>query len=452
MNPESVGTESSAYKGLLDELTLVNCMYNLYATHNDDKLKGHSIFVQKGAKEPKDIYDARLHHAWCTNYLGEVIPAQVGAILKEYEIDFSEFTDPTLISWLKNITGTGISLEGVVSQLLHNALLYGYAPWYINYPTYDKGAVHTLRDLQDLNMQPTVVVMDPLSMIEATSMTVNGIIQPARVKFKITQSSSYNPLTGELEDDESTYDAVLVLTSEGIDLYYKNKKNKYEQSGATSPWVKTDDKSTSCTPLTYAVTSEPGAFMYSPPPYAELAQTQAKLYESVGTHDYSVSQACIMILFGKQISKNSNSVDVGAVTLVTADSPTADLRFIEIGGAALTISNVKLERLKAECEALSGITFSGDTANSTATKEVMLSASAANMRQSLVISVAYNLTMILRSLALRGGLKLSNPAAEVHLLKKDATTFVTDATQSTDPNTTVGAFVNNTKKLTGAHS
>ena len=442
---ELVGIPSSLYTELYS--TRIHCkdMYNLTKSYFDARLASVSPYVPKFKNENPETYAARLGYAFTVNMLAEAIDGATGRLADNYEIVIDEIKSPEIKEWCKDLTGTGISIESAALALYFYLWLYGSAPWFINYTQYktengegqpaegNHSVLMTKQQKKALSPRPYLEIFNPLDMIEAFPININGVQHPGRIRIK-TAFKSFSPeydlglasepdLTNYKENDVTL---VRVFTYQGYQFYYQTDSDDWKEGGIFD-W----DKSYG---LLFGCLTFPGQehFYMARPPFEDVAILQALCIaaESDSAVITSVAQLPFLFAPGLATTFKNQSVAIGAATVITGPTG-SDLRYVEVKGTSIEAGIRRIERLIKYAQTISGLQFAGQADGvATATSQILSTAGMTGYSSLAIQYLEDNLNKILKFMALRAG--ITGDIGEVKIEKKGEVVKTTEVQPNGD--------------------
>lgn len=467
-----VANPSSAYTEVERIRKICRDMYDITRTYLSQLNSTDATYVRRVSyKEPDDVYAAKRRHGWSMNHMAEGVDSTSGLLLDKYVIDTSDFTDPQIEVWKKDMTGTGVSLEGLASNLSFNFWLQGSAPWMVEYSRYDPKIMRedgTVTDADRKSLRPYVKVIDPAALLEASSVAHNNQRIPGRIRVMFSEKSYTDPgVAGGFSTTERDVQEVLVATKDRMDIYVKDENGS---------WVLDHNRSVQDYGIgrlmAGAVTIEEdsgSAYMMGSPPFQDVAITQMLILSAEADNGYNTSIAQIPFLFLRAIETlgKKDAIEVGSVYVIRGQKD-SDVEWKEISGTSIKAGVDRIERLSSNAQAITGQIYAGvaESGDITATSQVLSMAGMKRYFARFLQSLSDNLTQILCFMLERNG----NPVPEgacVKIVRKEegigsggfseSGEDVVDREGSSlekegrekEPSTSVGAFVNNTESSAG---
>ncbi|MGT2429259.1 DUF4055 domain-containing protein [Cupriavidus basilensis] len=275
-------------------------------------------YLPQWPNEEKASYDARLSVATLFPAFSRTVEVLAGKPFSK-PLTLGDDVPKRIQDWTEDIDLQGRNLHAFGASLCEDALAAGFCGILVDYPTTD--GLRTQADEQAAGVRPYFVHIRLDDLLGWRYKRVNGAAVLTQLRY----------LECVTEDDgefgESTIEQVRVLTP-----------------GAWQTWRKVDGKddwlphaegTTTLKVVPFVpVYGKRKGFMLGEPPLLDLAHMNVEHWQSKSDQQTILHVARVPILFTKMLG-DEVEITVGANSAVKAQSPEADMKFVEHSGLAI---------------------------------------------------------------------------------------------------------------------
>lgn len=361
-----VATPNAAYRAMAADWELVH-----------DLLGGTRIMRQRGERwlprepgESREAYAIRLNRSILFNGLQRTLQTLVGKPLHR-PAELSGMPEP-LAALAGDVDLGGRNLTVFARDILQAALTDGVTHVLVDHPRQD--------DAETGGARPYLVHVHAADLIGWRGQE-NGI-GSALTRIRIRES--VNRPSGTWED--RTLRQIRVLTPGRFEVWRQKEDGKQD-------WTRADSGQTSLDviPLVSIYANRTG-FMTTRPPLMDLAWLNLAHWQSASDQRHILHVARVPILFGRNLAIPEQGLELGPNRIVTGDSESADLRYVEHSGAAIAAGRQDLIDLEDRMAVMGLDLMTRHGGNTTATARAIDAAESSTALLSLMRAVEDGLT------------------------------------------------------------
>lgn len=345
-------------------------------------------YLPKYSLEDDELYEMRLKTSTLFNAYKKAVDTNVGKITaRKIQV---EGGSQQLQTFTNNVDATGRSLHEFSKDLLRQSINHGVSYILVDFPKSDQQL--TLADIN--NVKPYFVDIEATQVLSIRSRRVNGNEELVYFKFQTTSVPQFESWDS-VEDEEVIQIREYAKTEDNTVLYRVKEKVKND-------WVTTDEGTMEGLEFIPVIPmySNRTAFMLGEPLLNDLAELNIRHWQSSSDQQWVLHFARSPVMFGKGIDdrdENGNkvSINVGPNSVVLADRPDADLKYVEHNGQAIGAGREDLKDIEDQM-AVMGLDIAVDrTGNMTATGRAIDAASADSILKSVSVQLEETLTTAL---------------------------------------------------------
>lgn len=241
-------------------------------------------------------------------------------------LTLSDDVPSRLQGWAEDIDLQGRNLHAFAASLCEDALGAGFCGVLVDYPTTE--GLRTQADESAAGVRPYFVHIRLDDMLGWRYRRVNGVATLTQFRFLETVTEE------DGEFGEIVVPQVRVLAP-GAWATYRKVKDKDD-------WELHDQGTTTLKVIPFIpVYGQRKGFMIGAPPLLNLAYMNVEHWQSKSDQQTILHVARVPILFTKMLG-NDTEITVGANTAVKAESPEADMKFVEHTGKAIDAGRLSL--------------------------------------------------------------------------------------------------------------
>lgn len=230
------------------------------------------------------------------------------------------------VAWCENVDRAGRNLHSFLSQVGQEALGYGFSGILVDYPPTinqdGKPLYPTKADEDKSGVRPYFVQIHPkniLGWLPKAPETADGLTQ-----LRILETASEADGTFDTKEVEQ----VRVLGRGTWETWRKKK------AGAKDEWEIHEQGTTTLKTIPFVpVYGNRLGFMQARPALLELAYANVEHWQTKSDRQNALHILSVPILFAKMLAEAV--ITVGAGSAVKAESPDADMKYVEMSGAAV---------------------------------------------------------------------------------------------------------------------
>lgn len=289
--------------------------------------KAGTQYLPQHPKESDAAYENRLKMTVLYNFFKKTIQSLVGQTFKRPIV----VTDvPERLKYLEeNFDGSNTTITDFGAGLLKNALLYGKAHPYTDFPVND---VTTTRRDQFLRLKAFAVNVNPENVIGWRVSTDNGYDELTEVRILEVDTG--------LDDDWEEVDIfrIKVIKKDTIDIYemidHVDSESKSEEE-QTFEYVKTIPNTLGYIPLG-VIYAEKTGFFTSRCPLEDMAYLNLRHWQSVSDQINILHVARVPFIFAKGFEEGElDNAEIGPNRMVVSSNDASDMKYVEHTGAAI---------------------------------------------------------------------------------------------------------------------
>lgn len=235
-------------------------------------------------------------------------------------VTLGEDVPERLKPWLQNVDLAGRDLHSFLSEITQEAMGYGFSGILVDFPR--AGNLVTKADEEAAGVRPYFVqvhVQNILGWLPKTATSLEGLTQLRLLECVSEPNGDFD--TKEIEQ-------VRVLGRGTWQIW------RQVETGSKKEWMLYDEGVTSLKIIPFVpVYGKRLGYMQATPPLLELAHSNVEHWQTKSDRQNALHILSVPILFTKMLG--DNAITVGAGFAVKSESPDADMKYVEISGAAV---------------------------------------------------------------------------------------------------------------------
>lgn len=310
---------SAAYNAMAADWALASALMGGTRSMRD----AGQIYLPKEAKEQQEWYNARLERAVLFPGFARAIRNLTGKAFAN-SVSVKDASDQWL-QWFDNIDLAGSTLQQFCERVFLDGLTYGHSAILAEYPVVRPTA--TLYEERNvIRARPYLLNRSASQIIGWRSETVDNQTKLTRVRIR----EDFTEYDTEWDDDGDTYQ-VRILVPGGYQIYREDANGVWGLSAEGSVSIK--DK-IPLVPVYFDKTGE----MTSRVPLGDLAWTNVAHWQSYSDQRTILRVARVPIIFvsGANEEELGGQITIGPNTFMAIQNPSAQMRFVEHSGAAIS--------------------------------------------------------------------------------------------------------------------
>jgi hypothetical protein len=349
---------SGEYIDMMDKLELSHTLLK----GTDGMREAGEKFLPREEGEQYVDYVSRINRSFLFGGLERTRDIMAGEVFDK-PVVLSGDTPQDIHDLAFNIDMESRNLTRFSREFLAQSLIDGIGHILVDLPSLPDGRRTTAAEDKKAGRRPYWVHIPAKNLIGGRVEISGGVPTLTQVRIKETVREP----SGEF--GEQTIEQIRVLEA-GIWTVYR--KGSDQKSG----WVVYDNGTTGLNkiPMITYFAGRKKSWMAAVPPLQGLAELNQQHWISSSDQNNILHVARVPILFGRELNTNDNGqVVISAKNLIHADSPSADLRYVEHSGAAIESGWKDLDRLEMQM-ALWGLDLitQNRSGNITATERAMV--------------------------------------------------------------------------------
>lgn len=311
------------------------CMIDALLGGTESMRAAGERYMPRFDTEAQSNWRRRLESAVLLNYFRKTVVGYTGKPFGK-PVEIPEDLDDSLKEILEDVDGNGTDFHTFAQTGFEKGVSKGIVHALIDFP--DMPADATAED--DSKTQPRVMLIEAESLIGARRNSDDGNLDQVRI-----YECSVEP---DGEFGEKTVERVRVIERTTWRVYKRDKLGKrwnIEASGTNSLGE--------ISLVTFR--TDPEGFMRSRPPLLDLAYKNIEHWQSSSDQRNVLTVARFPILVGAGVNPQ-DPMTIGPNNYIGLREPSASLKFVEHGGAAINAGRTDLEDIKAEM-AILGLTL-----------------------------------------------------------------------------------------------
>lgn len=235
-------------------------------------------------------------------------------------VTIGEDVPPQIVKWLDNVDLQNRNLHVFAAEICNEAMSHGLCGILVDCPP--SNGARTVADEQSAGIRPYFLHIHPGDIIGWRSEMRNG----ARTLTQLR-------LLEMIEEDDGPFATKLIEQVRVLEPGTWATYRKSDQDEA-DPWIEYDNGTTTLDVIPFVpVYGFRRDFMIGQPPMLELAYANVEHWQSASDQQNILHVARVPILFANGLG--GSQIEVGANTIVRADSEQADLKYVEHTGKAI---------------------------------------------------------------------------------------------------------------------
>lgn len=282
-------------------------------------------FLPQWPNEERDSYEARLKVATLFPAFKRTIEVLAGKPFSK-PLTIGDDVPAKLKTWTEDIDLQGRNLHSFSASLCEHALSYGLSGILVDYPRVEN--VVTVADEVASGVRPYWVHIKASQILGWRTARQNG-------KEVFTQLRLLECVT---EDDGEFGEKEI----EQVRVYYPGRWEVWRETNKSKKeWTLHEQGTTTLQKIPFVpVYGNRTGFMTAVPPLLEMAFMNVKHWQSQSDQDCLMHVARVPILFATMLGEAQ--ITVGANSAIKAESPEADLKYVEHTGAAIEAGRLSL--------------------------------------------------------------------------------------------------------------
>lgn len=287
-------------------------------------------YLPQWPNEARDAYDARLSTATLFPAFARTVEVLAAKPFSR-PITLGDDTPKRIQQWCEDIDLQGRSLHSYAAALTDTVLAEGMAGILVDHPTKEKG-IKTLADERKAGLRPYFVHIRRGDILGWRTVRINGVETLTQLR-----------LLERVALDDGQFGETQI---EQVRVLYIGKWETWRESDKVDAdgkkvWVIHQSGTTTLKRIPFvAVYGKRTGFMTAVPPLMELAHANVEHWQSKSDQQTILHVARVPILFGKNLG--DAPIVVGASTMIKADGPDADMKFVEHTGKAIEAGRLSL--------------------------------------------------------------------------------------------------------------
>lgn len=284
--------------------------------------------------EAESNWRRRLESAVLLNYFRKTVVGYTGKPFGK-PLEIPEDLDDSIEDVLEDVDGDGCDFQTFAQTGFEKGVSKGIVHALIDFPTADEDA--TAED--EAKMQPTVTLVEAEALIGARK-GADGKLDQIRIYECVNEPDG--------EFGEKTVERVRVIERDTWRVYKRDAKAKR--------WIIESNGVNTLGEISLVTfRTDPEGFMRSRPPLLDLAYKNIEHWQSSSDQRNVLTVSRFPILVGAGVNPQ-DPMTIGPNNYIGLREPSASLKFVEHGGAAIAAGRTDLEDIKAEM-AILGLTL-----------------------------------------------------------------------------------------------
>jgi hypothetical protein len=315
-----------------------------------------TTYLSQNALETDEAYADRLEASTLLNAFKKTCSFLSGQVFQA-DIVFSDDVDEEIQERSKDIDGKGNNINVFAKRVFFNGLGKGVSHILIDATKIEPDPNRTIEEERALGVRTYFKELKPEQLIGGKT-NEDGSLKQIRIKETITKEDG---LYGEkdvprvrLFNDDGTWE---VHEKQNNGSYLMVESGKLSYSGI---------------PLVSFIPGEEFSVIFGETPLMDLAELNLSNWRSRSDQTHILHVARVPLLFGKHL--DLKTIPSGVSSLINSDDDNADLKFVEVSGAAIQAGAMDLKENEAQM-ALYGLQqLVPRSGNQTATEKSITSA------------------------------------------------------------------------------
>lgn len=296
--------------------------------------KAGKTHLPQWPNESDKAYKARLTTATLFPAYGRTAEVLTGKPFSK-PLTFAKDVPADILAWCENIDLQGHNLHAFASAICYHAISYGLCGILADFPP-TKGKLKTKADEAAAGVRPYLVHIHKKDILGWRAKRIDGVLTLTQLRF----------LESVTEPDglfaETTIEQVRVLYPGKWEVW--RETDKVDLDGKKI-WEIYDKGTTTLKKIPFVpVYGKCTGFMQGMAPLVELAHMNVEHWQSKSDQQTILHVARVPLLFGRML--DGADITVGASSAIVADSPEADLKYVEHTGKAIDAGRQSLKDLE----------------------------------------------------------------------------------------------------------
>lgn len=349
--------------------------------------EGKKRWLPQEPRESDEAYDVRLQRTFLFNFYHRAIRSLVGSA---FASNITVTGLPDKLKYLEwNVNGEGQSITELAAKMFEDALIYGKAHTYTDFPDVEEGVSYA--EYKERGYRPYIARVSPLSVIGWKHEFQNGFEKLKYVRIKEKR----------LEEDEDTFeqnevtvvryisDSEVVVWKEEAVVTPTGSVYGGDQEVPENFIIENQHENTlGEVPLVCAYANKRSPFV-TDPTLEDLAWINLCHYQSSSDQRNILHIARVPFLLGTGFDEAEvDNVEIAANRMVLSSNDKANIKYVEHTGQAIAAGDRDLRALEEQAsKAGAEILFSQSVARQTATGRKIDQAEALNITQLILRSI-----------------------------------------------------------------
>jgi len=227
-----------------------------------------------------------------------------------------------IVEWLKDVDREGRNIDAFAAAVCHDALAYGISGILVDAPP-SPGA-RTVRDEAEAGIRPYFVHVKHGDILGWRTESRGGSERLAQLR-----------LMESVDEPDGRFGVKLVPQVRVLEPGRWETYRKVADKSGRESWATHDRGATSIDVIPFVpVYGFRKGFMVGSPPMLDLAYLNVEHWQSSSDQQTILRTVRVPILFGKAIG-DTDKLAIGAGTMILADDPAADVKYVEHSGSAI---------------------------------------------------------------------------------------------------------------------
>ena len=266
---------------------------------------------------------------------------------------FDKVTDAEMKAWFENIDNAGRHINVFAKDAFFDAMQPGVGFLFVDMPPpvqRPDGQPATIADEQKAGIRPYMKFVALESLIGWKSANIDGA--EVLTQIRISECATEPDPESEYQDIEVEQIRVVTRVDGAIDCTWQTFRAK--EVDGKKDWVQHASGTMRNMPEIplFPVYINRTDFMKACPPLAKLAELNIAHWQLDSDIGNIMHVANVPILFAKMFGDNTDDATIGSSEMLTADSPDADLKYVEHSGAAIGKAQERLKSIELQMQAM----------------------------------------------------------------------------------------------------
>ncbi|MFL9904206.1 DUF4055 domain-containing protein [Paraburkholderia fungorum] len=292
--------------------------------------KAGKTYLPQWPNEDNNSYTNRIGTATLFPAFGRTCEVLTGKPFSK-PITFGDDVPRQIQGWCENIDLQGHNLHAYAAAVCFHAISYGMCGILVDFPP-TRGRLKTRADEKAAGVRPYFVHIHAQNILGWRAQRINGVQTLTQLRFVECVTEPYGAFGDQIIEQ------VRVLYPGKWEVW--RESDKVDADGK-KVWILHDKGATTIKKIPFVpVYGKRTGFMQGVPPLIELAHMNVEHWQSKSDQQTILHVARVPILFGKGLE--DTPITVGASSAIIADSPDADLKYVEHTGQAIEAGRKEL--------------------------------------------------------------------------------------------------------------